>query len=108
LFIAYPQALSQSKEACMAQDARTTLVGELLSEFIEDRVRQAPQQAFGMWDVKQSLAGMLGDAGMLIELRPADERWISASLDRHPLLLRQSVSAATWKPGLNKGAVAHA
>ena len=84
------------------------LVLELMSEFVEDHIKQAPQQAFGMRDVKQSLAGMLEDAGMLIELGLADERWISASLDRHPLLLRQSVSAATWKPGLNKGAVAHA
>ena len=86
----------------MAQDARTTLVGELLSEFIEDRVRQAPQQAFGIRDVKQSLAGMLDDAGLLIELHSADDSWISASLDEHPLLLRQPASAATWKPGLNK------
>lgn len=92
----------------MARDARTTLVGELLSEFVEDHVRRAPQQAFGLRDVKQSLKGMFEDAGMLIDLLPSDDHWISSSLDVHPLLLRQSASAATWKPGLNKSALAHA
>ncbi len=91
----------------MAQHARSTLVGELTSEFVEDHIGRAPQQAFGTRDVRQSLAGMLEDAGMLIELSPADERWISASLDIHPLLLRQSVCAATRKPWLNKSAPSH-
>jgi hypothetical protein len=92
----------------MAQDARTTFISELLSEFVEDYVRRAPQNPFGIKDVKQGLAGMLDDAGLLIELHPADDSWISASLDVHPLLLRQSANTATWKPGLNKSALRHA
>ncbi len=87
----------------MARDARSTFISELLSEFVEDHVRRAPQYAFGIRDVKQGLAGMLNDAGLVIELHSADDSWISASLDEHPLLLRQPASAATWKPGLNKG-----
>jgi hypothetical protein len=91
----------------MAREARSTFISELLSEFVEDHVRRAPQYAFGIRDVKQGLAGMLDDAGLLIELHSADDSWISASLDIHPLLLRQSVCAATRKPWLNKSAPSH-
>jgi hypothetical protein len=86
----------------MARHATTTLVGELLSEFVEDQVRRAPRQPFGMGDLKQALTGMLGEAGILIELRPADDPWISAWLDQHPLLQRQPAGTGTWKPGLNR------
>ena len=92
----------------MARDATTTLVGALLSEFVEDQVRRAPQQPFGIGDLKQALAGMLGEAGILIDLRPTDDPWISAWLDEHPLLQRQPAGTGTWKPGFNKAVLRRA
>ena len=91
----------------MAQDARTQIVQELVSEFVEDRVRQAPDRSFGMGELKRSLGEMLKEADLPVDLRSADEAWMSDWLDRHPLLLREQANApAAWRPGFNKEALA--
>ncbi len=85
----------------MALDARTTMVLELLFEFVEDHVRQAPDRPFGIGDLKQSVGIMLREADISIDLWASDDQWVSDWLDRHPLLLRQPSGRAAWKPGLN-------
>ena len=91
----------------MATDARAQTLRELLSEFIEERVRQMPDQAFSIGDVTRALSAMLMDAGQAGALAPSDNKWLAASLDHHPFLLRsQAGSTVQWKPGLNKGALA--
>ena len=90
----------------MASDARTKIVLELAAEFVEDHVRTRSAQPFGMTEVKRSLDTMLQEAEVAVELRSADEPWLSDWLDRHPLLLKQgSGPARAWKPGLNTGAL---
>jgi len=89
----------------VAADARAKIVTELLSEFVEERVRQLPAQAFGINEVKQALGTALHDAGGAIALTPNDDRWISERLDRHPFLLKAAKGrVSAWRPGLNRAA----
>ncbi len=93
----------------MATEPRTQVLRELLSEFIEERVRQMPNHAFSIGDVTRALGAMLMDAGQAGALGPRDSQWMAASLDQHPFLLRsKSGSTTQWKPGLNKSALANA
>ncbi len=90
----------------MGADARAKIVLELAAEFVEDHVRTRSAQPFGMAEVKRSLGTMLQEADVALDLRSADEQWLSDWLDRHPFLLKQgSGPARAWKPGLNTGAV---
>ena len=90
----------------MASDARTKIVLELAAEFVEDHVRTRSAQPFGMAEVKHSLGGMLQDAEVTVDLRSADDQWLTDWLDRHPFLLKQgSGTTQGWKPGLNSGAL---
>ena len=75
-------------------------------EFVEEWIRQIPNQAFSMGDVTRAVSAMLTDAGQAGSFAPSDCQWIAASLDQHPFLLRSKPgSTAQWKPGLNKGAL---
>ncbi len=88
----------------MAGDPHRIIVAELLTEFVEERVRQLPTRAFGVGDVTQAASTMLREAGVLATVRPTDEQWIATWLDQHPFLLKQKAGfGALWKPGLNKG-----
>jgi hypothetical protein len=88
----------------MAGDPRRTIVAELVTEFVEERVRHLPIATFSMDDVTQAITVMLREAGVLSAITPGDEMWIADWLDQHPFLLQQKAgSAAQWKPGLNKG-----
>ena len=93
----------------MAIDQRAQILRELLSEFVEERVRQLPNRAFAMSDVTRALSAMLTDAGQAGALAPSDNKWIAVSLDQHPFLLRSKAGPTPfWKPGLNKGVLAGA
>ena len=93
----------------MATDTKAQVLRELLSEFVEERVRQMPNRTFAMSDVTRALSAMLMDAGQAGALGPSDSQRIAASLDQHPFLLRSKAgSTAQWKPGLNKGVLAGA
>lgn len=93
----------------MATNPRAQILRELLSEFTEERVRQMPDDAFNIGDVTRALSAMLRDADQAGALGLSDDKWISAWLDQHPFLVRSKAgSAAQWKPGLNKGALAGA
>jgi hypothetical protein len=83
------------------------MVLELMSEFVEDQVRQVPSRPFSLADLRQSLDLMLQDADLSGGLQARDDAWVSDWLDRHPLL-RRDPSAASWKPGLNRGSLSHA
>jgi hypothetical protein len=93
----------------MATDARAKIVAELLAEFIEERVRQAPKKAFGLSDVTRALGSMLRDSDAALELKRTDETWLAQKLDQHPFLRRAKAGASgQWVPGLNKPAMKRA
>jgi hypothetical protein len=93
----------------MATNPRAQILRELLSEFVEERVRQIPNEAFSIADVTQALSAMLTDAGQAGAFAPSDNTWMAAALDRHPFVLRSRAgSTPQWKPGLNRGALAGA
>lgn len=90
----------------MAGDARTTIVSELVSEFVEERVRQHPSKAFDLAAVRAALAASLKEADSGVALKPADDALIAAILDRHPFVVGTGSGAKrAWKPGLDKAAV---
>jgi hypothetical protein len=87
----------------MAGDPRQTIVAELVTEFVEERVRHSPLDAFSIGDVTSAVTAMLREASVLAAIEPDDEKWIADWLDQHPFLLQQNAgSTAQWRPGLNK------
>jgi len=87
----------------------TTIVSELVAEFVEERVRQHPTKPFRLDDLKRAVAALLRDAGDATNLKAADDGWIVDWLDRHPFLIKQQSGAGgEWKPGLNKAALKRA
>ncbi len=90
----------------MPDDARTKIMLELAAEFVEEHVRERSAEPFSMVEVKRSLGTMLREANVAVDLRSADDQWLSNWLDQHPFLLKQRTgSALAWKPGFNIGAV---
>lgn len=90
----------------MPGDARTTIVSELVSEFVEERVRQHPGKAFDLAAVRKAIAASLKDADAGVALAPADDALIAGLLDRHPFVVGTGSGAKrVWKPGLDKAAV---
>jgi hypothetical protein len=85
----------------MAGEARGQMIAELLDDYIEERVRQFPNQAFDLASVRRALQQLLkeGEAG---DLGPGDDKAIAQKLDQHPFLVRAPGAAASWKPGLDK------
>ena len=84
---------------------RTTIIAELLQDYVEERVRQFPTQSFDLDAVKRTLREPLREAQAGFDLGPGHDREIAAFLDQHPFLMRAGKGPApSWKPGLRKGA----
>jgi hypothetical protein len=99
------KASPSRRRNAVVHDARAKIIAELASEFVEERVRQRPTEAFRIDDVKRALASLLSEAEASVELKATDDRWLCDWLDRHPFLLRADTgSALQWKPGLNRAA----
>ena len=87
----------------MATDARAKILNELLAEFVEERVRQAPKKVFGLGVVTRALSGMLRDSDTRLDLKSTDDARLVQWLDQHPFLQRTRAGAsAQWTPGLKK------
>ncbi len=87
----------------MTSHRKSTMVGELLADYVEERVRQFPSAAFDLAGVKRSLNGVLKEGQAGFDLGAADDRALATLLDQHPFLLRASQGPAlAWKPGLDK------
>jgi len=87
----------------MAGDARSKLIAELVSEFVEERVRQFPTQVFDLAALKRAVATALEEGGAGFELMSGDDRALASLLDRHPFLVRaKDRTTLAWKPGLDK------
>jgi hypothetical protein len=86
----------------VAADARSRIVAELAAEYVEERVRHRPAEPFQIDDLKLALVALMHDADAPIALKPSDDTWLAAWLDRHPFLLRTRAGRGlAWKPGLN-------
>src|SRR3954466_7350798 len=55
----------------MAGDARSKLIAELVSEFVEERVRQFPSQVFDLAALKRAVATALRRAELALNSCPA-------------------------------------
>ena len=54
----------------MTSDRKSTMVGELLADYVDERVRQFPTAAFDLAGVKRSLDGALTCRPEIIERSP--------------------------------------
>ena len=87
----------------MAGDARSKLIAELVSEFVEERVRQFPTQVFDLAAVKRAVTMAFKEGGTGLELLSGDDRALTSLLDQHPFLVRaKDRTTLAWKPGLDK------
>ena len=87
----------------MAGDARSKLIAELVSEFVEERVRQFPTQVFDLAAVKGSVTMALKEGGAGFELMSGDDRALASLLDQHPFLVRaKGRTTLAWRPGLDR------
>jgi len=90
-------------EQNMAGDARSKLIAELVSEFVEERVRQFPTQVFDLAAVKRAVATAIKEGGAGFELMSGDDRALASLLDQHPFLVRaKDRNTLAWRPGLDK------
>ncbi len=87
----------------MAGDVRSKLIAELVSEFVEERVRQFPTQVFDLAAVKRAVTLALKEGRTGLELMSGDDRALASLLDQHPFLVRaKDRTTLAWKPGLDK------
>ena len=85
------------------------MIAELVEEYVEERVRQFPTQAFDVGAVRQALRESLKEGEAGFDLGPRDDTALAQLLDRHPFLVRASgASALSWKPGLDKSGMKQA
>ena len=96
------------EEARVSGGARAQMVAELLDDFVEERVRQFPKQAFDIAAVRRALRETLRDGEAGFDLGPGDDKALGQLLDRHPFLTRVPGAASAWQPGLDKAAVKRA
>ena len=87
----------------MSAGAKSTIVLELVAEFVEERVRHCPGRPFDLGDATRAVHAALREAGHPTALGPRDKSVVANSLNQHPFLLRsQTGPVATWTPGLKK------
>ena len=92
----------------MGREARAQMIAELVDDYVEERVRQFPTQAFDVAAVRRALQEALKDGDAGFDLGPGDDKALGQLLDRHPFLTRVPGSAPAWKPGLDKAAMKRA
>ena len=87
----------------MTGTVRSTMLAELLADYVEERVRQFPKATFDLAGTKRSLNAVLKEGQAGFDLGAGDDRVLTNMLDRHPFLLRASNGPVlTWKPGLDR------
>ena len=78
---------------------------ELVAEFVEDRVRAFPSEAFDLPTAERAIKAMLKDGQLAIDVGPKGDVPLATLLDAHPFLVRaKHRSGPAWKPGLQRRA----
>ena len=87
----------------MAASLRSSMIAELLTDYVEERVRQFPKAVFDLAGVKRSLSAVLIDGQAGFDLVPGDDRVLTSMLDQHPFLVRAGNGPGlSWRPGLDR------
>lgn len=79
----------------------STLLDELVSEFIEERVRRHPRAIFDLDMAVKEVSAMLTEAGEKPVAAAPERARIEALLEKHPFLTREPGKSPRWKPGLD-------
>lgn len=89
----------------MPPRAKTSILSELVQEFVEERVRGFPGEAFDLAGARDAVRAALRDSGEpSLEREPVADAKLTELLDRHPFLIRAAGKGPpAWKPGLKKG-----
>jgi len=87
----------------MTGTVRSTMLAELLADYVEERVRQFPHAPFELAGVRCSLNAALKEGQAGFDLGAGDDRVLTNMLDRHPFLKRASSGPVlAWRPGLDR------
>ncbi len=87
----------------MTASPRSSMIAELLTDYVEERVRQFPKAVFDLAGVKRSLSAVLKDGQAGFDLVAGDDRVLTSLLDQHPFLVRAGNGPGlSWRPGLDR------
>ena len=87
----------------MTGHPKSTMIAELLADYVEERVRQFPKATFDLAGTKRSLNAALKEGQAGFDLGAGDDRVLTNMLDRHPFLLQASSGPVlAWRPGLDR------